>query len=39
MKGVARRIPGARSEGGGFVVSDPDGIRISLVPEAPSQPD
>jgi len=39
LKGVARRIPGARSEGRGFVVSDPDGIRISLVPEAPSQPD
>lgn len=35
---IARRNPGARGEGGGLVVSDPDGIRTSLVPKASTQP-
>ncbi|MDA4115089.1 MAG: VOC family protein [Thaumarchaeota archaeon] len=34
LREVARRLPGSRTEGGALVARDPDGIRISLVPQA-----
>jgi catechol 2,3-dioxygenase len=34
LRAVARRLPGARAEDGSLAVTDPDGIRISLVSQA-----
>ena len=34
LREVARRLPDAQAEGGSLAVTDPDGIRISLVSQA-----